>query len=222
MWSSPKTKTGTVEAPPTGTECNILCNNSGSSSCAAQIHCQRPGSGMYVVGDNMVFSHVGFMNGLVVCAPCLNRWAFDETWGYMHSLTVGETGMVCGWDDVKAGTDDMPTCVKGVCGGHDKDDLLPFSIKVFSYFARLVGCWWHKRVAWDRPHFCVGCWSLSCFVLSCLRNVCTAANCSEDKKLAETHALRISRKKRPTHGRGVSVVMAAVLKELGMGHCTFF
>lgn len=54
----------------------------------------------------------------------------DETWDYSHGWVVGETGTVCDWDDVREGSLDMPTCRKGICGGHGADDLLPFQVKV--------------------------------------------------------------------------------------------
>ena len=38
--------------------------------------------------------------------------------------------MICDWSDVREGTLDMPTCIKGICGGHNAKDLLPFQIKV--------------------------------------------------------------------------------------------
>lgn len=63
--------------------------------------------------------------------PCLStRWPLDETWGYKHGRVVGETGLVCDWTGVREGSLDMPTCVKGTCGGHKGNDTLPFEIKV--------------------------------------------------------------------------------------------
>lgn len=59
-----------------------------------------------------------------------NRWDFDETWGYTHGEVVGETGVSCDWSKVRAGTLDMPTCTKSICGGHNENDLLPFEVKV--------------------------------------------------------------------------------------------
>lgn len=38
--------------------------------------------------------------------------------------------MVCDWSAVRDGTLDMPTCTKGICGGHNEDDILPFAVKV--------------------------------------------------------------------------------------------
>lgn len=58
------------------------------------------------------------------------RWEFDETWGYRHTMVVGDTGTVCNWDGVRADTNDLPTCIKETCGGHNEDDMLPFKIKV--------------------------------------------------------------------------------------------
>lgn len=59
-----------------------------------------------------------------------SRYDFDETWGYRHATVVGETGTVCSWEHVVAGTNDMPTCILETCGGHNEDDLLPFKVKV--------------------------------------------------------------------------------------------
>lgn len=61
------------------------------------------------------------------------RWPFDETFGYDHSWVVGETGFVCNWAGVEAGSNDMPECVKGTCGGHEEHDMLPFMVKVLVY-----------------------------------------------------------------------------------------
>ncbi len=58
------------------------------------------------------------------------RWSLDETWGYSHGHVIGETGMVCDWSGVREGSMDLPTCVSGVCGGHNAEDTLPFEIKV--------------------------------------------------------------------------------------------
>lgn len=58
------------------------------------------------------------------------RWDFDETFGYDHGWVVGETGVVCDWSGVEEGSNDMPKCVKGVCGGHKEHDVLPFIVKV--------------------------------------------------------------------------------------------
>ncbi|CAM9764660.1 unnamed protein product, partial [Ectocarpus sp. 4 AP-2014] len=69
-------------------------------------------------------------------------WDFDETWGYAHSSVVGETGTVCNWDDVVPGSGDMPTCVKGICGGHNEDDLLPFSVKINGEVVKLTNADW--------------------------------------------------------------------------------
>lgn len=58
------------------------------------------------------------------------RWALDETWGYEKGITTGDSGVVCDWTGVKQDSLDMPSCVKGVCGGHNAEDTLPFEIKV--------------------------------------------------------------------------------------------
>lgn len=58
------------------------------------------------------------------------RWALDETWGYEHGITTGESGVVCDWSGVRQDSLDVPTCVRGICGGHGADDMLPFEIKV--------------------------------------------------------------------------------------------
>lgn len=60
----------------------------------------------------------------------LSRYAFDERWGYKHSNVVGESGTVCDWTGVGDDETDLPTCVKGICGGHNKLDVLPFEVKV--------------------------------------------------------------------------------------------
>lgn len=57
------------------------------------------------------------------------RYAFDEAWGYNHGFVVGETGVTCDWSAVEK-DDDMPNCIKGICGGHKALDILPFDIKV--------------------------------------------------------------------------------------------
>ena len=62
--------------------------------------------------------------------PTRFRHAFDETWGYTHGNVVGETGVVCDWSGVRDGSLDMPTCIEGICGGHNADDVLPFQVKV--------------------------------------------------------------------------------------------
>lgn len=57
-------------------------------------------------------------------------------------MVIGETGVVCNWDGVEDGSNDMPTCVKGICGGHKEKDVLPFAIRVGSGrmgFARAGG-----------------------------------------------------------------------------------
>ncbi|CAN0509830.1 unnamed protein product [Ectocarpus sp. 12 AP-2014] len=70
------------------------------------------------------------------------RWDFDETWGYTHTSVVGETGTVCNWDDVVPGSGDMPTCITGICGGHNEDDLLPFTVKVNGENVQLTNAGW--------------------------------------------------------------------------------
>lgn len=67
----------------------------------------------------------------------LRRWNIDETWGYKHAEVVGETGYVCNWDGVDPHSNDMPTCVKGVCGGHNAHDMLPFKVQVYTAENRL-------------------------------------------------------------------------------------
>lgn len=62
------------------------------------------------------------------------RYALDDSWGYSHGFTVGESGYICDWSDVQEGTLDMPTCTKGICGGHRELDVLPFKIKVWRVF----------------------------------------------------------------------------------------
>ncbi|CAB1119544.1 TYR [Ectocarpus sp. CCAP 1310/34] len=69
-------------------------------------------------------------------------WDFDETWGYTHTSVVGETGTVCNWDDVVPGSGDMPTCITGICGGHNEDDLLPFTVKVKGENVQLTNAEW--------------------------------------------------------------------------------
>ncbi|CAM9789639.1 unnamed protein product, partial [Hapterophycus canaliculatus] len=54
--------------------------------------------------------------------------AFDESWGYTHGDVIGETGVVCDWSSVREDSLDMPTCIAGICGGHNADDILPFEI----------------------------------------------------------------------------------------------
>lgn len=89
-----------------------------------------------------VSSYLGKRANLVqaVFAPLLSspalvciRWPLDETWDYSHGWVVGETGVVCSWDDVREGSLDMPTCAKGICGGHRATDVLPFEVKVCVY-----------------------------------------------------------------------------------------
>lgn len=37
---------------------------------------------------------------------------------------------MCDWSGVREDSLDMPACVKGICGGHRADDVLPFEVKV--------------------------------------------------------------------------------------------
>lgn len=69
--------------------------------------------------------------------PSSGSYQFDEKWGYSHGHVIGETGMVCNWSDVRADSLDMPTCEKGICGGHTPTDVLPFRIKVCSFAVRV-------------------------------------------------------------------------------------
>lgn len=66
----------------------------------------------------------------LVFDECSCRFDFDEVWGYTHGYVVGETGMICNWEDVRHGSLDMPSCTKGICGGHAAVDVLPFRVKV--------------------------------------------------------------------------------------------
>ena len=56
---------------------------------------------------------------------------FDEKWGYTHGAgeqrTPSETGLVCDWSAVDAGSAERPSCTKDVCPGHAFSDALPFS-----------------------------------------------------------------------------------------------
>ncbi|CAM9217833.1 unnamed protein product [Ectocarpus sp. 6 AP-2014] len=67
---------------------------------------------------------------------------FSEDWGYTHGNVVGETGMVCDWSGVRQGTLDMPTCVKGICGGHSAGDLLPFRVKIGGEVRKMTNAEW--------------------------------------------------------------------------------
>lgn len=69
-------------------------------------------------------------------------WPLDETWGYSHGSVIGETGVICNWDDVREGTMDMPTCVRGICGGHKEGDLLPFKIRLHGETVMLTNAEW--------------------------------------------------------------------------------
>lgn len=72
----------------------------------------------------------------------IDGWDFDETWGYTHGNVVGESGTVCDWSDVRRGTLDMPTCIKGICGGHNEHDTLPFEIKLKGSKVKLTNAEW--------------------------------------------------------------------------------
>ncbi|CAN0399747.1 unnamed protein product, partial [Ectocarpus sp. 12 AP-2014] len=73
-------------------------------------------------------------------------WPLDETWDYSHGWVVGETGTVCDWDDVREGSLDMPTCSKGICGGHGADDLLPFKVKVKGETVQMTNLQWYQFI----------------------------------------------------------------------------
>ena len=50
----------------------------------------------------------------------------NETWGYTHmGALASDTDVVCDWTGVTGM--ELPTCARGTCSGHRKDDLLPFS-----------------------------------------------------------------------------------------------
>lgn len=85
----------------------------------------------------------GFISLVVTCSLplCCSRWPFDETWGYDHVLSVGNTGLVCDWTGVSEDSLGMPTCALDICGGHNGGDTLPFEVKVGRTLkSRLVGC----------------------------------------------------------------------------------
>ncbi|CBJ33028.1 Hypothetical Protein RRSL_02205 [Ectocarpus siliculosus] len=75
-----------------------------------------------------------------------DMWPLDETWDYSHGWVVGETGTVCDWDDVREGSLDMPTCRKGICGGHGADDLLPFKVKVKGETMQMTNLQWYQFI----------------------------------------------------------------------------
>ncbi|KAJ8610871.1 hypothetical protein CTAYLR_009136 [Chrysophaeum taylorii] len=61
-----------------------------------------------------LLKHRGFLN-------------FSEHWGYAHAnQNPSDTGVVCDWSSVDAGTFDMPKCAAKTCPGHRAEDLLPF------------------------------------------------------------------------------------------------
>ena len=54
---------------------------------------------------------------------------FNETFGYSHgSDSDSDTGVVCDWDGVQE--DELPSCVKETCPGHNPDDVLPWDFDV--------------------------------------------------------------------------------------------
>ncbi|CAB1119543.1 unnamed protein product [Ectocarpus sp. CCAP 1310/34] len=73
-------------------------------------------------------------------------WALDETWGYSHGHVVGETGVVCDWSGVGDDFLDMPSCVRGICGGHGVDDMLPFEIKVKGETVKMTNLEWYQFI----------------------------------------------------------------------------
>eukprot|EP00903_Cladosiphon_okamuranus_P013777 g12823.t1 len=75
-----------------------------------------------------------------------DQWAMDETWDYDHGWVVGETGITCDWDDVRPGSLDMPTCSKGICGGHKADDVLPFRVKLKGETVQMTNLEWYKFI----------------------------------------------------------------------------
>lgn len=102
----------------------------------------------------------------LVPAPAACRHAFDETWGYSRGWVIGETGVVCDWSGVRDGSLDMPTCVTGICGGHNADDVLPFEVKVCrphcvfrdvqAAVLLLLLCYFccGSTAKWRRPYYC--------------------------------------------------------------------
>ncbi|CAN0564149.1 unnamed protein product, partial [Laminaria digitata] len=50
----------------------------------------------------------------------------DEAFGYDKGWVIGETGYVCDWTGVEESSNDLPSCVMGICGGHKEQDVLPF------------------------------------------------------------------------------------------------
>ncbi|CAM9513044.1 unnamed protein product [Ectocarpus sp. 12 AP-2014] len=73
-------------------------------------------------------------------------WALDETWGYSHGHVVGETGVVCDWSGVGDDFLDMPSCARGICGGHGVHDTLPFDIKVKGETVKMTNLEWYKFI----------------------------------------------------------------------------
>ena len=57
-------------------------------------------------------------------------WAFEEAFGYDHGWVIGETGYICDWTGVEEYSNELPSCVMGICGGHKEQDILPFTVKV--------------------------------------------------------------------------------------------
>eukprot|EP00904_Undaria_pinnatifida_P008202 jgi/Undpi1/4511/HiC_scaffold_18.g07865.m1 len=77
----------------------------------------------------------------------IEGYQFDEKWGYSHGHVIGETGMVCNWSDVRADSLDMPTCEKGICGGHTPTDVLPFRIKVGGEYVTMTNREWLEFIS---------------------------------------------------------------------------
>ncbi|CAN0178363.1 unnamed protein product [Pylaiella littoralis] len=75
-----------------------------------------------------------------------DKWALDETWGYAHDTTTGQTGVVCDWADVAKDTLEMPTCIKGICEGHNADDMLPFKVKVKGEIVEMTNLEWYDFI----------------------------------------------------------------------------
>ncbi|CAM9678592.1 unnamed protein product [Ectocarpus sp. 12 AP-2014] len=73
-------------------------------------------------------------------------WALDETWGYFHGHVVGETGVVCDWSGVGDDFLDMPSCARGICGGHGVHDTLPFDIKVKGETVKMTNLEWYQFI----------------------------------------------------------------------------
>ncbi|CAM9656131.1 unnamed protein product [Scytosiphon promiscuus] len=75
-----------------------------------------------------------------------DMWALDEAWGYEHGRVTGETGTVCNWDDVEDGTLDVPTCVAGICGGHNREDTLPFEVMINGEAMKMTNQQWYDFI----------------------------------------------------------------------------